>query len=45
MSFTLNFKVVGSVYAMKENNAKVVEFATSMLTYDSKKNEPLLTSS
>ena len=29
----------------QENNAKVVEFATSMLTYDSKKNEPLLTSS
>lgn len=29
----------------KENNAKVVEFATNMLTYDSKVNEPLLTSS
>lgn len=29
----------------KENNAKVVEFATNMLTYDSKINEPLLTSS
>lgn len=28
----------------QENNAKVVEFATSMLTYDSKTNEPLLTS-
>ncbi len=29
----------------QENNAKVVEFATNMLTYDSKTNEPLLTSS
>lgn len=29
----------------QENNAKVVEFATNMLTYDSKANEPLLTSS
>ena len=29
----------------KENNAKVVEFAESMLTFDSKENEPLLTSS
>lgn len=29
----------------QENNAKVVEFATNMLTYDSKINEPLLTSS
>ena len=29
----------------KENNDKVVEFATNMLTYDSKINEPLLTSS
>ena len=29
----------------KENNAKVVEFAESMLTYDSKVNEPLLTTS
>jgi len=29
----------------KDNNVKVVEFATSMLTYDSKVNEPLLTSS
>ena len=29
----------------KENNTKVVEFATNMLTYDSKINEPLLTSS
>ena len=29
----------------QENNAKVVEFATNILTYDSKVNEPLLTSS
>ena len=29
----------------KENNAKVVEFATNLLTYDSKVIEPLLTSS
>lgn len=29
----------------KENNAKVVEFATDMLTFDSKINIPLLTSS
>ena len=29
----------------QENNAKVVEFATNMLTYDNKINEPLLTSS
>lgn len=28
----------------QENNTKVVEFAMNMLTYDSKKNEPLLTS-
>ena len=29
----------------QENNANVVEFVTNMLTYDSKINEPLLTSS
>lgn len=29
----------------KENNDKVVEFATNLLTNDSKINEPLLTSS
>ena len=29
----------------QENNANVVEFVTKMLTYDSKANEPLLTSS
>ena len=29
----------------QENNAKVVEFAINLLTYDSKSNEPLLVSS
>ena len=29
----------------QENNKKVVEFATNMLSYDNKVNEPLLTSS
>lgn len=29
----------------QENNDKIVEFATNMLSYDNKKNEPLLTSS
>ena len=34
-----------AVQLYKENNAKVVEFASNMLTYDNKVNEPLLTSS
>lgn len=34
-----------AIQLYKENNAKVVEFATNMLTYDSKINEPLLMSS
>ena len=34
-----------AIQLYKENNAKVVEFAINMLTYDSKINEPILTSS
>lgn len=39
------YSTITSNKLYQENNAKVVEFATNMLTYDSKINEPLLTSS
>ena len=40
---TYSTHTVNQLY--KENNEKVVEFATNMLTYDSKINPPILTSS
>ena len=39
------YSTITATQLYKENNAKVVEFATNILTYDSKVNEPLLTSS
>ena len=39
------YSTITSNKLYQENNAKVVEFVTNMLTYDSKINEPLLTSS